>query len=51
MLQYFENKRCFAKPSGWEDDDILDDEALDWDEADDELLDLDEDDIDEDWDV
>ena len=35
----------------WEDDDILDDEALDWDEEDDELLDLDEDDIDEEWDV
>ena len=35
----------------WEDDDILDDEALDWDEEEDELLDLDEDDIDEEWDV
>jgi len=36
----------------WEDDDILDDEALDWVEEDDDLLDLDEDEIDEDdWDV
>jgi hypothetical protein len=35
----------------WEDDDILDDEALDWDEEEDELLELDEDEIDEEWDV
>ncbi|MGW8180365.1 MAG: hypothetical protein ACWGQW_16635, partial [bacterium] len=36
----------------WEEDDILDDEALDWVEEDDDLLDLDEDEIDEDvWDV
>ena len=35
----------------WDDDDILDDEAIDWDEEDDELLDLDEDEIDDDWDV
>jgi hypothetical protein len=35
----------------WDDDDILDDEALDWDEEDDDLLDLDEDEIDDDWDV
>jgi hypothetical protein len=37
----------------WEDDDILGDEALDWEdeEEEDELLDLDEDDIDEEWDV
>ncbi len=35
----------------WDDDDILDDETLDWDEEEDELLDLDEDEIDDDWDV
>ena len=35
----------------WDDDDNLDDEALDWDEKDDGLLDLDEDEIDDDWDV
>jgi hypothetical protein len=35
----------------WEDEDILDDEAIDWNADDDELLDLDEDDIDEDWDA
>jgi hypothetical protein len=35
----------------WDDEDILDDEALDWDEEDDELLDMDEEETDEDWDV
>lgn len=35
----------------WDDEDILDDETLDWDEEEDELLDLDEDEIDDDWDV
>ena len=35
----------------WEDDDILDEEAIDWNADDDELLDLDDDDIDEDWNV
>lgn len=35
----------------WDDDDILDDEALEWDEEDDDLLELDEEEIDEDWDV
>jgi hypothetical protein len=35
----------------WDEDDILDDEEIDWNADDDELLDLDEDDIDEDWDV
>lgn len=35
----------------WDDDEILDDETLDWDEEEDELLDLDEDEIDDDWDV
>jgi len=36
----------------WEEEDILDDETLDWVEEDDDLLDLDEDEIDEDdWDV
>jgi hypothetical protein len=34
----------------WEDDDILDDEALDWGDEEDDLLDLDEDEID-DWDI
>lgn len=35
----------------WGDDDILDDETVDWDEEEDDLLDLDEDGIDDDWDV
>ena len=35
---------------GW-DDDILDDETLEWDAEDDDLLDLDEDETDDDWDV
>jgi len=33
----------------WDNDDILDDETLDWDEEKDDLLDLDEDKIDDDW--
>lgn len=35
----------------WDDEDILDDEALEWDDEDDELLDLDEDEVDDDWDL
>lgn len=35
----------------WEDEDILEDPSLGWDEEEDDLLDLDEDDVDDDWDI